>query len=64
MHGASESPQETLANAMKSAQRAIELDNSSAEAQAALSQIFLLLHQHDKAIEVGRAGCEAKPQQR
>jgi adenylate cyclase len=51
--GASASPPETLANAMKEAQRAVELDNSSAEAQAAVSYIFLLLHQHDKAIEAG-----------
>ena len=38
--GASESPQETLANAMKEAQKAIELDSSSAEAQAAASISF------------------------
>jgi adenylate cyclase len=48
--GASESPQETLSHAMKEAQRALELDNSSADAQGALSQVYLLLGQHDKAI--------------
>ena len=51
---ASESPQETLTDAMKEAKKAVELDNSSAEAQTALSNVFLLLHQHDKAIEVAQ----------
>ncbi len=59
--GASQSPQETLAKAMKSAQRAVELDNSSAEAQAAVSHVFLLLHQHDKAIEVGELAVKLNP---
>ncbi|MFI5329602.1 MAG: adenylate/guanylate cyclase domain-containing protein [Desulfobaccales bacterium] len=59
--GASESPQETLANAMKEARRAIELDNSSAEAQAAASNIFLLLRQHDKAIEVAQQAVRLNP---
>ncbi len=59
--GASESPQETLANAMKEAQKAIELDSSSAEAQAAASNIFLLLHQHDKAIEVAEQAVRLNP---
>ena len=59
--GASESPQETLANAMKEAQRAIELDNSSAEAQTAVSNVFLLLHQHDKAIEVAQQAVRLNP---
>ena len=44
---------------MKEAQRAVELDNSSAEAQGAVGQVFLLLRQHDKAIESRRAGGEA-----
>ncbi len=57
----SASPQETLANAMKEAQRAIELDDSSAEAQAALSQVFLLLRQHDKAIEIGERAVRLDP---
>jgi Tfp pilus assembly protein PilF len=59
--GASESPQETLSNAMKLAQRAIELDNSSAEAQAAVSDIFLLLGQHAKAIESGELAVKLDP---
>jgi adenylate cyclase len=59
--GASESPQETLANAMKEAQRAAELDNSSAEAQGAVSQVFLLLGQHDKAIENGERAVRLDP---
>ncbi len=61
VQGTSESPQETLSNAMKSAQRAIELDNSSADAQAALSQVFLLLRQHDKAIEIGERAVRLDP---
>ena len=59
--GASESPQETLSEAMKAAQRAIELDNSSAEAHAALAQLFLLLRQHDKAIEIGERAVRLDP---
>jgi len=59
--GASQSPQETLAKAMKEAQRAVELDNSSAEALAAVSHVFLLLHQHDKAIEVGERAVKLNP---
>jgi len=59
--GASESPLETLANAMKEAQKAIELDSSSADAQAAVSNIFLLLHQHDKAIEVAEQAVRLNP---
>ena len=59
--GASESPRETLANAMKEAQRAIELDSSSADAQAAASNIYLLLHQHDKAIEVAEQAVKLNP---
>jgi adenylate cyclase len=49
----SESPQETLAEAMKEAQRALELDKSSAAAEGSLSQVFLLLRQYEKAIESG-----------
>ena len=59
--GASESPQETLSNAMKEAQRALELDNSSADAQGAVSQVFLLLGQHDKAIESGELAVRLDP---
>jgi adenylate cyclase len=59
--GASESPQETLANAMKEANRATELDSSSADAQAAASNIFLLLHQHNKAIEVAEQAVRLNP---
>jgi len=59
--GASESTQETLSNAMKEAQRALELDNSSAEAQGALSQVFLLSGQHDKAIESGERAVRLDP---
>jgi tetratricopeptide (TPR) repeat protein len=58
---ASESPRETLSNAMKLAQRALELDNSSAEAQAAVSDIFLLLGQHAKAIESGELAVKLDP---
>ena len=46
---------------MKEAQRAIELDNSSAEAQAAVSHVFLLLRQHDKAIESGERAVRLDP---
>ncbi len=59
--GASESPQETLANAMKEAQRAIELDNTSAEAYDAVGNVLLLLHQHDKAIEIEQRAVNLEP---
>jgi adenylate cyclase len=59
--GASESPQETLAQAMREAQRAVELDSSSSDAQAAVSQILLLLHQHDKAIEAAERAVRLDP---
>jgi TolB-like protein len=59
--GASESPEETLANSMKEAQRALELDNSSAEAEAHVAQAFLFLHQYDKAIELGERAVRLDP---
>jgi adenylate cyclase len=59
--GASDSPPETLAQAMKEAQRAVELDGSSAEAQAAVSYVFLLLHQHDKAIAAAERAMRLNP---
>ncbi|MGO8760546.1 MAG: adenylate/guanylate cyclase domain-containing protein [Desulfobaccales bacterium] len=58
---ASESPQETLAEAMKEAQKAVELDNSSAEAQGTISRVFLLLRQHDKAIEAAEQAVRLNP---
>jgi adenylate cyclase len=59
--GASESPKETLSNAMKLAQKAVELDNSSAEAHAAVSEILLGMRQHDKAIEAGERAVTLNP---
>jgi adenylate cyclase len=59
--GASESPQETLAEAMKEAQRAVELDKSSAEALGAVGNVFLLLRQYDKAIEVQERAVKLNP---
>jgi adenylate cyclase len=59
--GASESPAETLSSGMKMAQKAIELDDSSAEAHAALSLILLMMRQHDKAIDVGERAVKLGP---
>ena len=42
-------------------QKAVELDNSSAEAQAAVSHVFLLMHQYDKAIESGERAVKINP---
>jgi adenylate cyclase len=53
LFGVSKSPEETLSNSVKWAQKAVELDNSLAEAQAALSSQFVFTRQHDKAIEAG-----------
>jgi adenylate cyclase len=59
--GASQSPQETLALAMQEAQKAIELDQTSAEALDAVGNVFLLLHQHDKAIKVEQRAVRLNP---
>ncbi|MGC9975528.1 MAG: tetratricopeptide repeat protein [Syntrophales bacterium] len=59
--GVSESPQETLSNAMKLAQKAVELDRSSAEAHAAVSYVLLGMRQHDKAIEFGERAVRLNP---
>jgi adenylate cyclase len=59
--GASESPQETLAKALQEAQRAVELDDTSAEALDAVGNVYLLLHQHDKAIEVEQQALRLDP---
>ena len=54
-------PKRRSPSAMKEAQRALELDNTSAEAEAAVGQVFLLLHQHDKAIEVEQRAVRLDP---
>jgi adenylate cyclase len=59
--GVSESPKETLSNAMELAQKAVELDNSSAEAHAALAEILLGMRQHDKAIEAAERAVTLDP---
>ncbi len=59
--GESESPQETISNAMKEAQRAVELDNSSAEAEAHVGQAFLFMRQYEKAIEIGERAVRLNP---
>jgi len=58
---ASASPQEALTQAMKEAQKAVDLDNSSAEAQGAVSRVLLLERQHDKAIEAGERAVRLDP---
>jgi TolB-like protein/Flp pilus assembly protein TadD len=60
-YGASESPKETLSNAMKFAQKAVELDNSSADGYAALSEIFLGMRQHERAIEAAERAVTLDP---
>jgi adenylate cyclase len=60
-YGASESPKETLSNGMKMAQKAVALDDSSADAQAALSYVLLMMRQHDKAIEAGERALKLDP---
>ena len=59
--GASESPKETLSNAMKAAEKSIEVDNSLAEAHAALSAVLVMMRQHDRAIEVGERAVTLNP---
>ena len=60
-YGASESPKETLSNAMELAQKAVELDNSSAEAHAVVGEVFLTMREHDKAIEAGEQAVTLNP---
>jgi adenylate cyclase len=60
-YGTSESPKETLSNAMNLAQKAVELDNSSAEALTALGGILLGMRQHDKAIEAAERAVALNP---
>jgi len=60
-YGNSESPKETLSNAMKLAQKAVELDSSSAEAHAVVGWVFLWMRQHDKAIEFGKRAVSLDP---
>jgi tetratricopeptide (TPR) repeat protein len=43
------------------AQKAVELDRSSAEAHAAVSRVFLQMRQHDKAIEFGERAVRLNP---
>jgi adenylate cyclase len=59
--GASESPNETLSNAMKSAQKAVELDSSLADAQAVVCNIFVGTRQYDEAIEAGELAVTLGP---
>jgi adenylate cyclase len=59
--GPREALEEALSKAMESAEKAIELDDSSAEAHAALSSIFVNMRQHDRAIEVGERAVTLDP---
>ncbi|MGZ6223437.1 MAG: tetratricopeptide repeat protein, partial [Syntrophales bacterium] len=60
-YGASESPKEDLSNALKLAQKAVELDRSSADAPAAANWVLLWMHQFDKAIEFGERAVRLNP---
>ncbi|MGO9139751.1 MAG: adenylate/guanylate cyclase domain-containing protein [Syntrophales bacterium] len=60
-YGASESPKEDLSNALKLAEKAVELDRSSAEAHAAVSYVLLWMHQFDKALEFGERAVRLNP---
>jgi TolB-like protein/Tfp pilus assembly protein PilF len=59
--GATSSPKDTLATAMKHTQKAIELDNSSAEDHAFLGFLLVMIRQHDKAIEVAERAFTLDP---
>ncbi len=61
LFGASKSPEETLSNAMKSAQKAVELDNSGAEVYTTFGSVFLWMRQHDKAIEAAERAVALNP---
>jgi len=60
-YGAIDSPEERLSEAMKMAQKAIALDSSSADAHAAVSYIFTMMRQYDKAIEAGERAVRLNP---
>ena len=57
----SESPKETLSKAMKSAEKAIALDSSLAEAHAAMSLVLVMQRQYDQAIEAGERAVSLNP---
>jgi adenylate cyclase len=59
--GASKAPKETLLKAMKTAQKAIDLDKSAALAHGQLGSILLILRQHDKAIAQGEKALALAP---
>jgi adenylate cyclase len=61
LYGPSESPEETLSEAMKLAQKAVALDSSSAGAHAAVSWVFLMMHQYDKAIDAAERAVKLNP---
>jgi adenylate cyclase len=59
--GGSESPKEALSNAMRSAQKAVELDNSSSDAHAVVCNILLGMREYDKALEAGERAVTVGP---
>jgi adenylate cyclase len=61
LYGPSESPEETLSKALKSAQKAVALASTSGDAYASLSWVFLMMHQYDKAIEAGERAVKLNP---
>jgi adenylate cyclase len=56
-----ESTEKILSTAMKIAQKAVALDSSSAEAHAAVSNVFLFMLQYDKAIATAEHAVKLNP---
>jgi cytochrome c-type biogenesis protein CcmH/NrfG len=56
-----EAYKETLSNAMRSAQKAVELDNSSSDAHAVVCNLFVGMLEYDKALEAGERAVKFGP---
>jgi len=59
--GASKSPRESLMKAMELAKKAIELDNSLADAQGVLARLYTLAREHEKGIAEAQKAVELDP---
>jgi adenylate cyclase len=59
--GTSKSPRESLVTAMKLLQKAVELNETYAEAHALLGFLYSMIRQHDKALAQGEKGVAFNP---
>ena len=60
-NGWTKSPEESITQALELAQRAVALDSSQADAFSLLGNIYLLIHQYEKAIAEGERAVALNP---